>query len=83
LHKAAPARTCVILTLAGKKVRNLRHDRGAGRTVLLRRGARPASDFGAKGSDPALVWFAVALLSIRAATYVTSVDLLEYMMTFF
>jgi hypothetical protein len=29
------------------------------------------------------VWLAVALLAIGAATYVTSVYLLEYLMTFF
>jgi hypothetical protein len=36
-----------------------------------------------KEATPLWVWLAVALLAIGAATYVTSVYLLEYLMTFF
>ncbi len=36
-----------------------------------------------KEATPLWVWLSVALLAIGAATYVISVYLLEYMMTFF
>ena len=54
-----------------------------GKSALLRRSARPMGISMQKEATPLWVWLAVALLAIGVASYVTSVFLLEYMMTLF
>jgi hypothetical protein len=78
---------CVILTLERhfptKSIQTKPWSPGRGKSALRRRSARPVGISMQKETTPLWVWLSVALLAIGALTYVTTVYLLEYVMTFF